>query len=64
MPDCPMCGNEMQPEHAHYRCGCGYRDTCCEGAPLCASPPYPVKHTQTAPPATEGAIVSATTPQG
>jgi hypothetical protein len=27
---CPTCGIEMQPEHAHYRClRCGYRDSCC-----------------------------------
>jgi hypothetical protein len=27
---CPSCGTQMQPEHAHYRCGtCGYRDSCC-----------------------------------
>ena len=27
---CPTCGTEMQPEHAHYRClRCGYRDSCC-----------------------------------
>lgn len=27
---CPVCGIEMQPEHAHYRCPqCGYRDSCC-----------------------------------
>jgi hypothetical protein len=27
---CPSCGHQMQPEHAHYRCGaCGYRDSCC-----------------------------------
>ena len=27
---CPSCGSQMQPEHAHYRCGgCGYRDSCC-----------------------------------
>lgn len=27
---CPNCGAQMQPEHAHYRCGaCGYRDSCC-----------------------------------
>ncbi|HUS28767.1 MAG TPA: hypothetical protein VMZ53_09660 [Kofleriaceae bacterium] len=27
---CPSCGQQMQPEHAHYRCGgCGYRDSCC-----------------------------------
>jgi hypothetical protein len=26
---CPMCGSQMEPEHAHYRCRCGYRDSCC-----------------------------------
>lgn len=26
---CPACGQTMQPEHAHYRCACGYRDSCC-----------------------------------
>ena len=27
---CPTCGTEMQPEHAHYRClRCGYRESCC-----------------------------------
>jgi len=27
---CPNCGSQMQPEHAHYKCGaCGYRDSCC-----------------------------------
>jgi ribosomal protein S27AE len=27
---CPNCNSQMQPEHAHYRCGaCGYRDSCC-----------------------------------
>jgi hypothetical protein len=27
---CPTCGTQMQPEHAHYRClRCGYRDSCC-----------------------------------
>jgi len=31
---CPGCGATMAPEHAHYRCRmCGYRDTCCDGAP-------------------------------
>lgn len=29
--DCPVCGEPMRPEHAHYRCpGCGYRDSCCQ----------------------------------
>jgi hypothetical protein len=28
---CPMCGGEMKPEHAHFRCaGCGWRDSCCD----------------------------------
>lgn len=26
---CPACSSRMQPEHAHYRCACGYRDSCC-----------------------------------
>jgi hypothetical protein len=29
-PACPMCGGEMRPEHAHYRCACGWRDSCCD----------------------------------
>ncbi len=29
-PCCPMCGGEMRPEHAHYRCECGWRDSCCD----------------------------------
>ena len=29
--ECPMCGEAMAPEHAHYRCtGCGWRDSCCD----------------------------------
>ncbi|MBV9951701.1 MAG: hypothetical protein JO291_07100 [Acidimicrobiia bacterium] len=29
--ECPLCGGEMHPEHAHYRCaGCGWRDSCCD----------------------------------
>ena len=29
---CIHCGDEMSPEHAHYRCpNCGNRDSCCEG---------------------------------
>ncbi|MFY9588170.1 MAG: hypothetical protein WAT66_12020 [Actinomycetota bacterium] len=29
---CGMCGEEMRPEHAHYRCpSCGWRDSCCDG---------------------------------
>jgi hypothetical protein len=28
---CPMCGSDMAPEHAHFRCtGCGWRDSCCD----------------------------------
>jgi hypothetical protein len=28
---CPMCGGDMAPEHAHFRCGaCGWRDSCCD----------------------------------
>jgi hypothetical protein len=30
-PACPMCGGELAPEHAHFRCGaCGWRDSCCD----------------------------------
>jgi hypothetical protein len=29
-PCCPLCGGELQPEHAHYRCACGWRDSCCD----------------------------------
>jgi hypothetical protein len=29
--ECPHCGGEMAPEHAHFRCrGCGWRDSCCD----------------------------------
>jgi hypothetical protein len=29
--ECPQCGGDMAPEHAHYRCGgCGWRDSCCD----------------------------------
>jgi hypothetical protein len=29
--ECPVCGGEMAPEHAHFRCGsCGWRDSCCD----------------------------------
>ncbi|MCD9623892.1 hypothetical protein [Rhabdothermincola salaria] len=29
--DCPHCGGDMAPEHAHFRCtGCGWRDSCCD----------------------------------
>jgi predicted RNA-binding Zn-ribbon protein involved in translation (DUF1610 family) len=29
--ECPQCGGEMSPEHAHYRCtSCGWRDSCCD----------------------------------
>jgi hypothetical protein len=29
-PCCPLCGGELKPEHAHYRCACGWRDSCCD----------------------------------
>ncbi|MDQ2650798.1 MAG: hypothetical protein M3Z03_14775 [Actinomycetota bacterium] len=29
-PCCPLCGGELQPEHAHFRCACGWRDSCCD----------------------------------
>ncbi len=29
--ECPQCGGELRPEHAHFRCaGCGWRDSCCD----------------------------------
>jgi hypothetical protein len=29
--ECPLCGGDLAPEHAHYRCGaCGWRDSCCD----------------------------------
>ncbi|MEM7326823.1 MAG: hypothetical protein AAF531_27310 [Actinomycetota bacterium] len=29
--ECPQCGGDMAPEHAHFRCGgCGWRDSCCD----------------------------------
>ena len=29
--ECPHCGGDMRPEHAHYRCAaCGWRDSCCD----------------------------------
>lgn len=29
--DCPHCGGDLYPEHAHFRCGtCGWRDSCCD----------------------------------
>lgn len=29
--DCPHCGGDLAPEHAHFRCtGCGWRDSCCD----------------------------------
>jgi hypothetical protein len=27
---CPLCGGELRPEHAHFRCACGWRDSCCD----------------------------------
>jgi hypothetical protein len=29
-PCCPLCGGELKPEHAHFRCACGWRDSCCD----------------------------------
>jgi hypothetical protein len=29
-PCCPLCGDELRPEHAHFRCACGWRDSCCD----------------------------------
>ena len=26
-PCCPLCGGELRPEHAHFRCACGWRDS-------------------------------------
>ncbi|MDH4276459.1 MAG: hypothetical protein OEW83_00085 [Acidimicrobiia bacterium] len=29
--ECALCGGDLTPEHAHYRCGsCGWRDSCCD----------------------------------
>jgi len=29
--ECPLCGSDLFPEHAHFRCsGCGWRDSCCD----------------------------------
>jgi hypothetical protein len=29
--ECPLCGGDLVPEHAHFRCpGCGWRDSCCD----------------------------------
>ncbi|MFM7745887.1 MAG: hypothetical protein ACKO8T_09535 [Actinomycetota bacterium] len=30
-PECPLCGNGLIPEHAHFKCtSCGWRDSCCD----------------------------------
>jgi hypothetical protein len=29
-PCCPLCGGELRAEHAHFRCACGWRDSCCD----------------------------------
>lgn len=30
-PECPLCGSDLFPEHAHFKCsGCGWRDSCCD----------------------------------
>lgn len=29
--ECPLCGGDLFPEHAHFKCkGCGWRDSCCD----------------------------------
>ncbi len=29
--ECPLCGDDLVPEHAHFRCSaCGWRDSCCD----------------------------------
>lgn len=29
--ECPHCGSQLQPEHAHFKCfTCGWRDSCCD----------------------------------
>ena len=29
--ECPLCGNGLIPEHAHFKCtSCGWRDSCCD----------------------------------
>ena len=29
--ECPHCGGELSPEHAHFKCRtCGWRDSCCD----------------------------------
>jgi len=30
-PECPLCGDSLHPEHAHFKCrACGWRDSCCD----------------------------------
>lgn len=30
-PECPLCGGDLTPEHAHFKCfTCGWRDSCCD----------------------------------
>lgn len=30
-PECPLCGQGLIPEHAHFKCtSCGWRDSCCD----------------------------------
>jgi hypothetical protein len=30
-PECPLCGSDLTPEHAHFKCrSCGWRDSCCD----------------------------------
>ncbi|MSZ56243.1 MAG: hypothetical protein F2594_02795 [Actinobacteria bacterium] len=29
--ECQLCGADLIPEHAHYKCRtCGWRDSCCD----------------------------------
>ena len=29
--ECPLCGQGLIPEHAHFKCtSCGWRDSCCD----------------------------------
>lgn len=29
--ECPLCGSQLAPEHAHFKCfACGWRDSCCD----------------------------------
>jgi len=31
VPECPLCGESLHAEHAHFKCrACGWRDSCCD----------------------------------